>query len=233
MTEQALREQICHIGQLMYKNRYIDSTAGNISARLSDDRILTTPSGLAKGFMSPEHLIIVDLDGQRVDAPNALNSDLRPTSEILMHLECYKQRSDVYGVVHAHPPTAVALSICGYDFKQCVIPEMILLLGLVPTTPYATPSSAENRDAISDLINDHDAIMLAHHGSLTVAKDVWSAYMLLESLEHSATILHKVEQLGRNQILPLHQVEKLLDQRENLGLLRPNDRKNFRSIYGK
>jgi L-fuculose-phosphate aldolase len=140
-----------------------------------------------------------------------------------MHLEAYKQRPDVMGVVHAHPPTAVALSIAGVSLQKCTIPEAIVILGLIPTTPYATPSGPENRDAISELIINHDAIMLAYHGSLTVGPDVWTAYLRLESLEHSAKILYMVEQLGGGPSLPPEQVQKLLDIREKLGLSRSGD----------
>lgn len=230
-SEQELRALICRIGLLMYQKGYIDGTSGNISVRLESNCILTTPSGLAKGFMQPEQLIIVNLDGERVDKPTIANEYLRPTSEIHMHLECYRQRPDVNGVVHAHPPTAVALTLAGYDFQQCIIPEMIVILGLIPTAPYSTPASSENRDAITGLISEHDAIMLAHHGSLTVADTLWNAYLKLESLEHGATILHRAEQIGGvKSTIPPHQVEKLLDQREKMGLLRAGDRERFAQL---
>lgn len=231
ITEDALREQICKIGRLMVENHYIDGTSGNISARLDEKHILATPSGLAKGFMTPDQLIVVDMDGNRVDSPTPENAHLRPTSELAMHLECYQRRPDVNGVVHAHPPTAVALTIAGYDFRRCLIPEMIVILGLVPTAPYSTPASVENRDAIHQLILEHDAIMLAHHGSLTVASDVWEAYLRLETLEHSAKILFMTEQLGgAKSTIPPEQVEKLLHAREKLGLMRPGDRARFAAL---
>lgn len=229
-SEQELRALICRVGQLMYQKGFIDGTSGNISARLDSVRVLATPSGLAKGFMQPEQLIIVNLEGERVDEPTPANAHLRPTSESYMHLECYRQRSDVNGVVHAHPPSAVALTLVGYDFQQCIIPEMVLVLGLIPTAPYSTPSSSENRDAITELIKEHDAIMLAHHGSLTVAENLWDAYLKLESLEHGATILHRAEQLGGVKTIAPHQLEKLLDQREQLGLMRKGDRERFSKL---
>lgn len=232
MNEQALRVQICEIGRLMYHNGYIDGTSGNISARLGPNQILCTPSGLAKGFMSPDQLIVVDLNGSRVDRVTPANADLRPTSEILMHLECYKQREDVLGVVHAHPPTAVALTVSGVGFDDCVIPEAIVILGVIPTTPYATPASAENRDAIRSLIREHDAIMLAYHGSLTVAGHVWDAYLRLESLEHTAKIMFMAHQLGKVVPLPPHQIEKLIAARQQLGFDRPGDSRRFRETYG-
>jgi len=142
VSEAELREQICHIGRLLYRNHLIDSGSGNISARLPEGRILCTPSGLAKGFMRPEQLIVVNLEGERVDTPSADNAGLRPTSELPMHLECYRQREDVQGVVHAHPPNAVALTVSGHGFSDCVIPEAILLLGVIPggsSTPILRP----------------------------------------------------------------------------------------------
>ena len=232
MNEEALREQICEIGRLMYRNGYIDATSGNISARLGPDRILCTPSGLAKGFMTPDQLIVVDLDSNRVDRGTPANAHLKPTSEILMHLECYKQREDVQGVVHAHPPHAVALTIAGIGFDKCVVPEAIIILGVIPTTPYATPASAENRDAIRDLIREHDGLMLAYHGSLTVAENVWDAYMRLETLEHSAKIMYMAHQLGNIIPLPAHQIDKLVDLRQQLGLSRPGDAHRFHEVYG-
>lgn len=230
--ERDLREQICEIGRLMYTNTYIDGASGNISARLGPDRVLATPSGLAKGFMQPEQLIVVNMDGKRVDRPTAANADLRPTSELVMHLECYKQRPDVNGVVHAHPPTAVALTVAGYDFQLCIIPEAVMILGLVPTTPYATPASPEDRDVISELIHEHDAIMLSHHGSLTVANSVWEAYMRLETLEHTAKILFMAEQMGGAHVIPPHQVDKLIVARQKLGLERPGDVERIRAACG-
>lgn len=230
-SEQQLRHEMCRIGQLMHQKGFIDGTAGNITARLDDHRILATPSGLAKGFMRPEQLLIVNLDGERVDELTDANHHLRPTSESYMHLECYRKRPDVNGVVHAHPPTAVALTLIEYDFKQCIIPEMVVILGLVPTTSYTTPASSENRDAIADLIPEHDAILLSNHGSLTVADTLWNAYLKLESLEHGATIIHRALQLGQiTANIPPEQVEKLLQQRKALGLMRPGDRERFAKL---
>jgi L-fuculose-phosphate aldolase len=175
-------------------------------------------------------LIVVNMQGERVDTPTEANAHLRPTSELLMHLECYRQREDVQGVVHAHPPTCVALTIAGYDFQRCIIPEVVVLLGLIPTAPYATPAGDENRDVISSLIYEHDVILLSHHGSLTVGHTVWDAYLRLESLEHSAKILYMAEQMGRVRTIPSSQVEKLLAIRRRLGMMRPGDDERFAKL---
>lgn len=223
-NESSLRDEIVRVGKLMHQFEFVDGSAGNISARLDKDRILATPSGLAKGFLTPEQLIIVDLNGKLLPPTPP---GLKPTSELLMHLEAYKQRPDVMGVVHAHPITAVALTIVGVPLTECIIPESVVILGPIPTTPYANPASAENQAAISDLIKYHDGIMLAYHGSLTVGTSVWEAYMKLETLEHTAKIIAQARMLGNVPPLPSHQVEKLIDARNKLGLNRPKDDELF------
>lgn len=224
MTDTHLREEIVRIGRLMHQFEFVDGSAGNISARLDENRILATPSGLPKGFLTPDQLIITDLNG-KVLPPSPAH--LKPTSELLMHLEAYKQRADVMGVVHAHPITAVALTIAGIPLTDCIIPESVVILGPIPTTPYANPASAENQAAISDLIKYHDGLMLAYHGSLTVGKSAWDAYMKLETLEHTAKIIAQARVLGGTPVLPPHQVEKLIEARHKLGLTRPNDDELF------
>lgn len=214
----------------MHEARYIDGSEGEISARLGTQHILATPSGLSKGFLQPDQLIVLDLEGKQVGS--IADPNLRPTAELLTHLECYRQRPDVQGVVHAHPPTAVALTIAGVSLRACVIPEAIVVLGLVPTAAYSDPSSAENRDAIRILIAQHDAILLAYHGSLTVGADVWQAYLKLETLEHAAVILHRAAQLGPIAPLPPEQVAKLLDMRRQLGYWRDGDEERFCELCG-
>ncbi|MCS7072297.1 MAG: class II aldolase/adducin family protein [Anaerolinea sp.] len=225
-SEQALRVALCAVGRLMYHNGLIDAASGNLSARLADGSILTTPTGFAKGFLEPEDLIVVDQSGQRLTVPSG-TEHLQPTSELLMHLECYRQRPDIGGVVHAHPPTAIALTVAGYDWNRAIIPEAFVTLGLIPVTAYANPASAENQAAIRDLIGQHDVILLSHHGSLTVADTVWNAYLRLETLEHTARILYMAEQLGGARDLAPDAVRKLIEHRRRLGFARPGDDVRF------
>ncbi|HIC93570.1 MAG TPA: class II aldolase/adducin family protein, partial [Anaerolineae bacterium] len=151
-TERELREEIVHVCRLMYERGYIVATEGNVSARLSEDRLLVTPSGLCKGLLSPDQLIVVDMGGRRI-GPGP-----RPTTEMAMHLEAYRRRPDIGAVVHAHPPVALALSIAGLPLADRLLPEVIVTLGSIPTTEYATPSTAEGAEAIKGLIRDHDAL---------------------------------------------------------------------------
>jgi len=225
--ESALREEIVWVGKLMYERGLIVATDGNISARLDDDIVLITPSGLCKGLMTSDQLITIDMAGRKVGPDTPTNKDLKPTSEITMHLEAYKQRPDVLSVVHAHPPHAIALSIVGISLADCMLPEAIVFLGLTPTTPYATPSSEENARAIREVIAGHDALVLQRHGSLTVGSSPLNAYYRTETLEQIARITYMLNQLGGGQPLPAFQVEKLIQARQNWDLARAADEADF------
>lgn len=231
-NEQGLRQEIVQVGKLLYDRSLIVATDGNISARLDDNRILITPSGLCKGLMSPDQLIVIDMDGRKVGPGTSANQHLKPTSETAMHLEAYKQRPDVLSVVHAHPPHAIALSIVGITLAECMLPEAILFLGLTPTTPYSTPASEENAEAIRKAIVGHDAVMLQRHGSLTVGDSPLNAYYRTETLEQVAKITYMLNQLGGAQTLPPFQVEKLLTIRQGMGLGRAGDEADFCEICG-
>ncbi len=215
--EQTLREMICQVGRLMRQYNYIDSTNGNISVRLGDGCLLITPSGIAKGFMRPEQLVVVNMQGEKIGPHTQANINLKPSSELLMHLECYSRRPDIGAVIHAHPPYAIALTISGISLQQSIIPEALIFFGDIPTTVYATPASPENRDAIRELITSNDAIMLAYHGSITVAPDLWKAYLQLEALEQVAKITFFTQLLGGVKPLTSEQIDKLMDLRRSLG----------------
>ncbi len=217
------RHEIVRIGRLIHQQEFVDGASGNLSARLPDGHLLATPSGVAKGFLEPEDLLVLDLEGKVIEAAPGR----KPTSELLMHLEAYQRRPDAGGVIHAHPVTSVALSIAGVSLAECVIPEAVVVLGAIPTAPYATPSSEENRQAIRDLIVGHDAIVLQYHGTLTVGRDVWDAYLKLETLEHTAKIVAASRLLGGGPALPPEQVAKLIQTRREWGLARPGDDEEF------
>lgn len=190
----------------MYARDYISGLSGNLSARLPDGNLLVTPAGVSKSDLRAEQLCVLDPDGHPVHVPTGLE----PTSELPMHLEVYRQRPDVGGAIHAHPITSVALSLVGISLEEPILPEALVVLGPVPTTGYATPSSEEDRDAIAGLIARNNAIILAHHGTLTVGRDLMEAYVRLETLEHTARTLATAYQLGQPARLSEEAVDKLL-----------------------
>jgi L-fuculose-phosphate aldolase len=216
VTEHELREEMIRIGRLMWERGYVAATDGNLSARLAGDRILVTGSGLCKGFLVADDLLVIRANGDLVSHAAAWGRDQQPSSEISMHLEVYRQRPDVSAVIHAHPPLATAFSIAGVSLARCVIPEVIVALGAIPTAGYATPGTDEVPASIREAIQDYDAILLAHHGSLTVGSTLWEAYLRLEKVEHTAQITLAAQQLGRVRTLTPEAVRKLADKRREL-----------------
>lgn len=208
--EWALRHEMVRIAHRLAAQGFFPSTSGNLSARLSAKQVLITPSGMPKSRLQPEELLIIDLEGEIQEGMRGL----RPSSETPMHLEAYRQRSDIAAVVHAHPAAAVALTLANISLEEPILPEVLLLLGPVPTTAYATPSSEENRLAIAGLIRDHDVLLLARHGSLTVGRNLDEAAQRLEVLEHAAHTLLWAHMLGSVSPLPAEALAKLIAVRQ-------------------
>lgn len=200
---QKIRETIVQIGRDLYQRDMIVAGDGNISARLEDGSILCTPSGLCKGKMSPDQLLIVDENGK------VLDGDLKPSSELKMHLTVYQERSDVNAIVHAHPPTATGFACAGEPLNRALLSEIILTLGCVPIAPYGTPSTEQVSDSIRDLIKVHDGMLLANHGALTVGPDLMTAYYRMETIEHFAKISLVARMLGKENLIPIEKVEEL------------------------
>jgi len=226
------RKEIVRVCRLLHEKGYVTATDGNVSVRLSKTRILSTPSGFSKGFLATEQLVVTDLEGRKIPSREPASRDLKPTSELLMHLEAYRQRPDISAVVHAHPPICVALSIAGISLAKCLLPEVVVTLGLIPTTGYATPSSAEGPGAIKHLIANHDALIIQRHGTLTVGKDPFEAYLKLEKVEHLAHVTLILRQLGREVPLPPAEVAKLLQMRREKGLVREGEEEDFCASCG-
>lgn len=163
--ERQLKRELVRICRMLHQKNFIAATDGNVSVRYGD-LLLSTPSGVNKGFMEEDQVITVDLEGRLLSGAG------RPTSEIQMHLLAYRLRPEVGAVIHAHPPLATACSIAGVSLEEPVLPEVVLTLRKIPTAAYATPATAQVSEAIRELLKDYDAIILAHHGAVTVGRDL-------------------------------------------------------------
>jgi L-fuculose-phosphate aldolase len=206
------RQEIVKYSHKVQQYGYVSATDGNLSVRLDENRILITPSGLEKGEMTLEAPIIVDMEG------NKLEGDGKPSSEGKMHIEVYKLRPDVNAVIHAHPPKCIAFTIAGQPVDTCLLPEVVVTLGAVPTSRYATPTTDEVPDSIREYIMKSDAVMLSRHGSLTVGADLKSAFKILEKMEHSATIAIYARLLGGPVPFSNSELQKLYDLRKPWGV---------------
>jgi L-fuculose-phosphate aldolase len=209
-AEERARQEVVRVCRLLWERGYVAATDGNVSVRLGPDRLLATPSGLSKGFLTARELVLTDLEGMLLPESEQAAAGLCPSSELRMHCAAYRQRPDIRAVVHAHPPLATACTVAGVSLDECVLPEVLVNLGGIPTAPYARPSSADGPRVILDLIAERDALLLDHHGSLTVGKTAFEAYLKLEKVEHAAQVYLAASQLGAVRELPGEEVRELL-----------------------
>jgi L-fuculose-phosphate aldolase len=182
IEEQEARRLMVSIGKRLYEKGLITATDGNMSCRLDADRLLVTPSGVCKGFLSEEQLIIVDREGKVIEG------DGRPSSEIRVHLVAYALRKDIGAVLHAHPPLLTAITVARLPFDSALLPELWITTGPVPVASYATPSTEDLAESVRPFVAKHNAILLERHGSLTMASDLEKAFFLLEKMEHAALV---------------------------------------------
>ena len=218
--EARARNAVCEIGKLCYQKSFIVGADGNISSRLSDDTIIITPAGAMKGFLAPDRLAHVDMNGQPVD------DGPRASTEVGIHLVSYQERPDMRAVLHCHPPHAVALTVAGIDMQMPVIPEIVVTIGGIPTAPFATPGTHELGDSIRDIVRCSDTLIMKNHGSVCVGTNLLDAFKKLDMLEHTARILWLAHAVGTVEPIPEENVRKLLATRLQLGIETTNTLEN-------
>lgn len=189
--------------QLLHHKGFLAANDGNVSVRLGPGRILITPSGVHKGFLRPEELLVIDEQGRLLEGTGA------PSGEVAMHLAALSLRSDRQVVMHAHPPTCIALSLFRNLRLNGVLPEVILSVGRITVVPYARPTSEALGEALRGYVEKNEALILERHGTLTLGRSVHEAYALVERLEHAALVLHRAHALGRPPALPEHEARAL------------------------
>ena len=204
MTFQEEREAVCRVGKLLYDRGYVAANDGNISVRVGEGRLLITPSGVSKGRMTPDMLLVTDLDG------TVIEGNRHPSSEGKMHLEVYRGRPDVNAVVHAHPPVSTAFAVCRRGLETPYLSELVAGLGQVPCTPsFAMLSTEEVPQSVRPYLADYNALLLANHGALAWGGDLWEAFDRLETVEHTAKIVLNAQLLGGGIPLTEEEVVRL------------------------
>ena len=214
VSEYEIKKQICEIGQRIYNKGMVAANDGNISVKISENEFLCTPTGVSKGFMTPEFICKVDKNGNVIQA----NKGFKPSSEIKMHMRVYKERADVQSVVHAHPLYATSFAIAGIPLTEPIMPEAVIALGCVPIAEYGTPSTEEIPDAVSKYLQYYDAVLLENHGALSYSDSLINAYYKMESLEFYAQLLYQSKVLGGPKTLSEAQVQRLYEIRRQFGL---------------
>ncbi len=210
------RDEIIEVGRRMYLKNFVASNDGNISVRLAPDVIATTPTGVSKGYMTPDMIVKMTLDGEVL---NADTCPYKPSSEAKMHVRAYRENPEIMAVTHAHPPVSTAFAIAGISLDEAILPEGVVQLGTIPVAKYANPGSQAVPDSIAPFCKDYNAVLLANHGALTWGRDVFEAYHRMESLEYYALVtMYTRSIIGQARVLSGDQVDLLLQTRENLGI---------------
>jgi L-fuculose-phosphate aldolase len=215
MSEWKLREQMCEIGRRVYAKGFAAANDGNISYRLGEDRVLCSPTRVSKGFMKPDDLCIVDMDGKQV------SGNRKRSSEILLHLSIMKARADVRSCVHCHPPHATAFAVAHEPIPKCILPEFEVFLGEVAIAPYETPGTQAFADTVLPFVKDTDTILLANHGTITYGSDLEDAYFKTEIIDAYCRIIMLAKQLGTVNYYPDEKAAELIKIKPNLGIPDP------------
>jgi len=208
-TESQYRSDIIEICKRVHSNGWVASNDGNISIRISPNEVLCTPTGMSKGYLTPDQLVKVDMDG------NKLEGALEASSEVKIHLDVYKHKEGINSAVHAHPPYSTAYAVAGIPLDQCVIPEIIVSLGSIPLTAYGTPSTQEIPENIRKHLQDHNAFLMENHGAFAIGSDVYQAYYRMESMELFAKISLLAKTLGNVNNISEDNVRKIIELRSN------------------
>lgn len=209
-----LRNEICEIGKHLFNKDFVAANDGNISVRLSENEILATPTGTSKGFLKPENIVKLDLEGNILEAKQGI----KPSSEVKMHLRCYRKMKECNGVVHAHPPFATAFAIKGEVLDKATMPEVIIAMPEIPLAKYGCPSTEEVPDSLEPFFGKVEAVNLESHGSITWGASLIDAYLNMERLEYIAKLTFITRQINGERELPKERIEELI---------------NLRSFYGK
>lgn len=218
IPEQEIREALCEVGRRVWSKNLVASNDGNLSFRLSEDQVLCTPTMISKGFMAPEDMVLIDMEGNKI----AGHRD--PTSEVRIHLFLYQNRPDIYSVVHVHPPHAVAFAMVQEELPKGLLPEVEVNLGEVPLVPYVTQGTWEFARSLEPWARTHDAFLLANHGAVTVGRDPFDAYYKMETLDQYCRVVLLARQLGALSPLPEKALDQLLAIKQRMGIADFRDR---------
>lgn len=211
INDRRLKELICEIGRRVYNKGFAAANDGNISIRVGDNEVLCSPTMICKGFMTPDDICAVDMEGTQIAGKR------KRTSEVLLHLAIMKNRPDVKAVVHCHPPHATAFAVAREPIPQCILPEIEVFMGEVPIAPYETPGGHDFANTVVPFLKGTNTIILTNHGTVSFGANLEEAYWKTEILDAYCRILLLAKQLGRVEFLSEQKSVELLDLKKKLG----------------
>lgn len=190
------RNKIVEIGKRIQSDKLVPLTFGNFSIRdFETGYVCITPSGMPYETLTPEDIVVVDVDGNNVDGKRT------PSIETGLHCAVYRKRPEVGSVVHTHSTFVTAWASCNKEIPSVVAEVAALVSGKVKCAPYRPCGSKELAEVTSDWLGDDDAVLLGNHGVLVVGADIYTAYMNAVIVEEGAKVAYYAQNIGEMRIL--------------------------------
>lgn len=210
----AIKHRMVDIGQRMWAREYTDGNGGNLTVRVGDNLVLCTPTLVSKGFMTIEHMCLVDMEGVQ------LAGTYKRTSECMTHLAIMKRQPKAKACCHAHPPHGTAFAVAGVQPPTCMIPEAEVFLGQIGMAEYRTPGTPANAEVVGNAAVDHMAVLMVNHGVITWGKDIEDAYWKMENVESYCKTVWVASQLNGGSLKTITggQAKELIALRKSLGM---------------
>jgi L-fuculose-phosphate aldolase len=218
-----IKQEMCEIGRRVYNKGFAAGNDGNITYRVSENEVLCTPTMVSKGFMVPEDICLVDMEGKQLAGAR------KRTSEVLLHLTIMKERPDIKSVVHCHPPHATAFAVAREAIPQCILPEIEVFLGDVPITRYETPGGQKFADTVLPFVKKTNVMILANHGTVSYGETVEKAYWWTEILDAYCRILMLARDLGHVQYFNPNEERELLELKDKWGWKDPRNTEELKN----
>ncbi|MCZ0931567.1 MAG: class II aldolase/adducin family protein [Oligoflexia bacterium] len=207
-----MKSKIPLICKKLYEKNLIAGSDGNVSEK-QGNKIVITPSNVNKSEINLKDLCLINEKGQNLKG--------QASSEKYMHLAIYKYQKKAQAIAHAHPPSAIALSLARahWKFLPQALPEIVIALGSVPFAPYTRPGTKQLGESLIPFVQNSKALILSHHGAVVWGENLQEAFSIMEQLEHACKILCLSEAMGQTKTLSQKEVNELLKKtKAGLGL---------------
>ena len=182
-------------------------SAGNISFRTQDGMVAITPSGVPYAGMVPEDIVVIDLDGNIVDAVEGR----KPSSEYLLHTSILKRLPDVNAVIHTHSYYAITFAALDRELPPVCI-ELLITGGPIPVAPYALPGTVEVGEIAADILQERPELkgcLLKNHGMVSIGGSLKEAFAYASDIETGARVYHQALQIGEPETIPEADIEAI------------------------
>jgi len=201
-SDEQIKQAVLDTAKAMVTQGLVEGTAGNVSGRLAEGRVVLTPSSLDYDAMTLEDLVVTDLDGE------VLEGERTPTTEKALHLECLRRHPDIGAVMHCHALFASMFAI-NHQEIPCLVEEFdVFVGGAVPVAEYRLTGSDELAEEVARWLADRAAVLMANHGLLCVGKDPNDALKVARLVERTAQLVWGAKLMGDPVPLPDSTLER-------------------------